>query len=110
MVAIPSSSMAMMKVSRNCPRGIIGRIDGVPLGSTGFDEVLPGSTGSTGSAGFDWVLPGSAGSAGFIRLRQGPIGSGDQRLPTVAPASTPGIVIAWGSDGRAANDVNCSSG
>ena len=36
---------------------------------------------------------------GCIRLRQGPIGSDDQRLPTVAPASTPGIVIGWGSDG-----------
>src|SRR4051812_43526975 len=102
MIAIPSSSMAMMNVSRNCPRGIIGRID---EGSAGFDEVPRGSTGFgqvlPGSAGFDEVPPGSRGfgAYGSIRLRQGPIGSEDQRLPTVAPASTPGIVIAWGSEG-----------
>ena len=37
-------------------------------------------------------------------------GAGVQRLPIVAPASTPGIVIGCGSPGRPANGESCSSG
>ena len=36
--------------------------------------------------------------------------AGSHRLPTVAPASTPGILMGRGSSGRGANGVNWSSG
>ncbi len=93
MMATPSSSTAMMNVSRNCPSGIMGRISNCPW-SLGPGVPCPWSS----------VLPPKGGSHEGSAPRTP--GSGDQRLPTVAPARTPGIVIGVGSPGATCTGAN----
>src|SRR5688500_9368122 len=72
------------------------RCAGAPAASTGAgsDQREPSGRCCQADAG---AADGIGRSIGY--------GAGDHRLPTLAPASTPGIVIGCGSPGRTLNGV-----
>ena len=92
-IATPSSSTAMMNVSRNWPSGIIGRISirrGSEFAGTGRRIRVSGLHGAT---------PGP----GYAESTRPAFRRSHQRLPTDAPASTPGSPSTGGSaDGTSA--------
>src|SRR5215204_5323199 len=103
MIAMPSSSTATMNVSRNWPKGIMGRmsIGGWRLEAGGWRLEAGG-----------WKLDGGAGEleTGNWELDAGSCSS-LQRFPTLAPARMPGIGTDRGSAGaNAAGAESCNSG
>src|SRR5580704_15117095 len=103
MIATPSSSTAMMKVSRNWPSGIIGR-----MSIAAADAADPGEPGD--SSGFA-AMPLQADSAVGIALFafQTAPAPGTHLLGYVPPPRTPGMVPATGGVSTA-SACSCSCG